>query len=498
MRTVVVALLFAALAAPVRPARAERITFDPAAIYRAPIGGAHAEGPATAPITIVSWSDHTCGFCYRVQHTLDGLARLYPGQLRFVHRWMPLDDDNTLAAEAVLAAAAQGRFRPMSERIYAVGGRLDRTGIELIARELGLDMVRFRADLDTNKHRPQIAADAKDAVALGITGTPAFFINGRAMPGNRSLRAFAQVVDEELARAREAGVGYEALVARGRPAADTPVAEREPFRLEAQQTYRMGLGLPGHQLGPDDALVTIVAWGDFQCPFCAKLAPVLEHVQQKYSGEVRIVYRHLAMAFHRQAALAAEAAVAAAEQGRFWPFHDQVFAQFGRLTRADLEQFAEAAGLDLPRFRAALDDRRHRDAVFAESAAAEAIGVDGTPTVFINGQPISGTRDRAAMEKIVESHLARAKEVVAKGVAARDFYALLMSGAGGEDRADPSGIPELTGMRVTLRADDLSRAVAAACRRRDPARAQQLAAGLAGDARQRAQLVCAAAGIDLR
>jgi protein-disulfide isomerase len=492
-----VLLALAGLLAQAGAARADKLTFDPVAIYRAPRGASHAEGPADAPITIVSWSDHTCGYCYQVQHTLEGLSQLYPGQLRFVHRWLPLDPDHTVAAEAALAAAAQGRFRPMSDRIFAVSGRVDRAGLELYARELGLDMVRFRADLDTGRHRAQIEADARDAVALGLTGTPAFFVNGRALPGNLPLKAFADVVDEELARAAQQVVGYDALVATGRPTADVPRGDRRPARLDASLAYRVGLGLPGHQRGPDDALVTIVVWGDFECPFCARMAPVLDHVHQKYGADVRIVYRHLAMPAHRQAPLAAEAGVAAAEQGKFWAFHDVLFSQPDRLARGDLEQLAEAAGLDLPRFRAALDDRRHRDAVLAETAAAMALGVDGTPTLFVNGYPVVGSRDRAGMEKLVEAHLARSRTIAARGLPARDLYAVLMSGALGEDRADPSTLPATSDMQVALRPDDRARAVAAACRRRDPSRAATLSAGLTGDPRRRAALVCVANGVDL-
>src|SRR5258706_331579 len=89
------------------PAHAERRGFDPAAIYRVPLGGAPKWGPADAPVTIVVWSDYACGYCNRVQPTLDGLQRLYPGQLRWVFRTLPLDDDVTLAAEASLSPAAQ-------------------------------------------------------------------------------------------------------------------------------------------------------------------------------------------------------------------------------------------------------------------------------------------------------------------------------------------------------------------------------------------------------
>src|SRR5690349_16598104 len=134
------------------PARADRAGFDPQAVYKVPRGEAPANGPADAPVTIVAWSDYACAYCNRVQGTLDHLARLYPGQLRWVHRTLPLDDDNTLGPEAALAAAAQGRFRPMNDRLFGLGGRVDRATVELLARELGLDMVRFRADLDTRLH----------------------------------------------------------------------------------------------------------------------------------------------------------------------------------------------------------------------------------------------------------------------------------------------------------------------------------------------------------
>jgi protein-disulfide isomerase len=479
-------------------AHADKLEFDPASIYKVPRGTGPTDGPADAPITIVGWSDHTCGFCIRLQTTLDQLVRLYPGQLRFAHRTLPLDEDNTLSAEAALAAAAQGRFRPMSERLYAVHGRVDRPAVELMAQQLGLDMLRFRAALDTRQYRAQVDKDVADAIALGVTGTPVYFVNGRAISGNQPLRVFAEVVDEELARvAKLDGAPYEVLVANGKPSADVPDFDRPAFELDAATTYRIGLGLPGHQKGPDDALVTIIAWGDFQCPFCARLAPVLDRVRAEYGDQVRIVFRHLPMAFHKKAALASEAAVAAAEQGKFWQFHDALFAELGALERADLERFAKIAELDMAKFRAALDDRRHHDAVIAEGAAALALGIDGTPTTFVNGKPLIGSKSFDVVKQLVDEQLAQARAVVRGGIAAKDYYAVVMSGAVDSDRADPASIPDLAGMRVALRPDDRSRAVAAACRRHDGKRATELAAGLSGAPRRRALLVCAARGIDL-
>ena len=178
----------------------------------------------------------------------------------------------------------------------------------------------------------------------------------------------------------------------------------------------------------------------------------------------------------RGSAIAAEAGVAAAEQGKFWAFHDQVFAHFGHLTRADLESYAQAAGLDLARFRAALDTRRYHDAVIAETAAAEALGVDGTPTMFINGQPVAGARDAASMDRIIDAHLIQARAAIARGLPRGDLYPVLMGMATGDDRADPSAVPsDATVGHLELRAEDRGRSVAAACRRHDGVRAARLA-----------------------
>jgi len=497
MRAVALAVLLIA-----STAYADTASFDPATVYKVPRGtGDPTGGPADAPVTIVEWSDYACGYCNRVQDTLDKLARVYPGQLRWVHRTLPLDDDNILSAEAALAAAAQGRFEPMHARLFAVHGRVDRPAVEAIARQLGLDMIRFRADLDAGTYRGVVEADVRDAVSLGVSGTPTFFVNGRPVHGNQPLKVFIDTVSEELARANKVAAThppdlYEALVADGKPVADAPsdINNDEP-ELDPKLGYRVGLGLPGHSTGRADALVTIVEFSDFQCPFCAREAPVLAKVRQKYGDSVRIVYRH--MPVHRDAMLAAEAAVAAAEQGKFWAFHDQVFAHFGHLARADLDSFAKASGVDMPTFDKALDTRRYHDVVLGEYAAAEAFGVDGTPTLFINGQPIVGARDEAVLEKIIDAHVAHANDAIAHGVARGELYAVIMSMATGSELGDPSSVPTSTQVKIEMRADDRERAVTAACRRHDAARAKSLATGLAKDLEQRAAAVCTGEGVDL-
>ncbi|HEY4238531.1 MAG TPA: thioredoxin domain-containing protein [Kofleriaceae bacterium] len=488
----VAALLVSSVAA------ADKLEFDPAHVYKVPRGTSPSNGPADAPITIVAWSDYSCGYCNRVQGTLDQLQRLYPGQIRWVHRMFALADEDIANLEAALAAGAQGKFRPMHDRLFAIYGRVDRAGVELIARELGLDMVKFRADLDTHAYRAQLEQDLADAEELGITGTPAFFINGRPVPGNQPLKVFADIVDEELARAAATKGGYAALVQGGLPSAESHEPRDAPDELSTKTRYRVGLGLPGRQLGPDDALVTVVAFSDFQCPFCAKQAPMLAHLREKYGDSVRIIFRDYPLQFHRYAELAAEAGVAAADQGKFWQFHDQVFGHFGHLTRADLDGFAKAVGLDMVAFDRALDTRSNHDVVVTEGAAAAALGVSATPTLFVNGAPVIGLPKAVdALDNIVDFHLKKVKQALDEGLPRADVYALIMSGAEGEDRADPSRIPVASEIHVELRAEERARAVDAACRRHDAARATSLVAPLDGDVRARVAAVCAGEGIDL-
>ena len=479
----------------------ETLTFDPAATYRVPRGVSPSEGPVEAPVTIVVWSDYRCEYCNRVQGTLDSLQRLFPGQIRLVHRALPLDEDDTVGIEAALAASAQGAFRPMHDRLFGLYGHIDRPSVEMIARELGLDMARFRAELDAGTYKQAIVDDVTDAAALGITGSPMFFVNGRPVNGNQPLAVFVDMVDAGLVRAAEVGKThpddlYQAMVANGSRVADAgKEAKHAAPPLDPSQVYRMGLGLPGHQLGPDDAPVTLIEWSDFACPYCAKEAPTIAHIHEKYGDQVKIVYRHFPL--HRTSDLAAEAAVAAAAQGKFWPYHDQLWAQFGRLGRPDLEDAAQAVGLDMTKFRAALDNRTYHDVVAAESADASAGSFGGTPTSFLDGHPIIGAIKAEGMDRLIDSELARAKAAIAAGVAPRDLYAIEMSGSIGSERADPATLPQASALHLEPTALDRERSIVAACRRRDDRAARALVANMTAESQRRVTAVCATSGVDL-
>ena len=149
-----------------------------------------------------------------------------------------------------------------------------------------------------------------------------------------------------------------------------------------------------HVRGPADGPVTLVEYGDFECPYCGRAEPVIRELVQMFGRDLRFVFRHLPLEdVHEHAALAAEAAEAAGAQGRFWEMHDLLLAHQDALTVTDLREYARQLGLDQDRFIEDLDSRRFALRVARDVESADASGVAGTPTFFINGRRHYGAYD---------------------------------------------------------------------------------------------------------
>ncbi|MDE0219791.1 MAG: thioredoxin domain-containing protein [Spirochaetaceae bacterium] len=176
----------------------------------------------------------------------------------------------------------------------------------------------------------------------------------------------------------------------------------EPLRYEVAAD-----GFPSS--GPADAPVTIVEFSDFECPFCARLLPTLEQVKRQYADAVRVVYRHYPLTgIHPNAWKAAEAALCAGEQGRFWALHDLMFSEQGALTLPDLKEKAARLELDSETFNQCLDSGRRYDEVLADVRAGDAVGVSGTPAMFVNGRFVGGAVPYATLAVIIDDELGRA------------------------------------------------------------------------------------------
>ena len=141
-----------------------------------------------------------------------------------------------------------------------------------------------------------------------------------------------------------------------------------------------------HIRGPADAAFTLVEYGDYQCPDCGLLFEALDSVQQEFGTRLRLVYRHYPLSgIHKHAQMAAEAAEAAAAQGRFWEMHDLLFQNQESLERKHLLRYAERLALDLDRFRRELKQESHLERVRQDFIAGVQNGVNGTPGLFLNG-----------------------------------------------------------------------------------------------------------------
>jgi protein-disulfide isomerase len=157
--------------------------------------------------------------------------------------------------------------------------------------------------------------------------------------------------------------------------------------------------------GPKDAKVTIVEFSDFQCPFCSRAANTVEELRKKYGDKVHFVFRQFPLSFHQNAHVAAEASLAAKAQGKFWEFHDKMFADQQKLDRASLEASAKEIGLNVAQFKKALDDKTYAPIVDAELKLGEEVAVDGTPTMFLNGARVPNPSDFAALAQQIDGAL---------------------------------------------------------------------------------------------
>jgi protein-disulfide isomerase len=151
------------------------------------------------------------------------------------------------------------------------------------------------------------------------------------------------------------------------------------------------VGERDHILGPLAAPVTLVEYGDFECPFCGMAYPAVKELRRQLADRLRFVFRHFPRPEHPHARHAAEAAEASSAQGKFWEMHDRLFEHQRALEDDHLLEYAKQLGLDTDRFGSELASHAHRDRVQADVLSAIASGSHGTPTFFINGRRHEGT-----------------------------------------------------------------------------------------------------------
>jgi protein-disulfide isomerase len=211
----------------------------------------------------------------------------------------------------------------------------------------------------------------------------------------------------------------------------TQVIRRLPSALRARQIGRTAEDIldlaeevnpeRDHIRGPDDAPVTLLEYGDFECTYCGQAEGVIRELLSAHGADVRYVWRHLPLNdVHPTAQLAAEASEAAASQGKFWDMHDILLAHQDELSPRDLARYADELGLDVERFRDELRRREHALRVSEDVASADESGVSGTPTFFINGRRHYGVYDIDTLTEEVLAAKTRARQLAAAAAPAEE------------------------------------------------------------------------------
>jgi protein-disulfide isomerase len=364
-------------------------------------------GASLPMVTIVVFSDYQCAFCNRFDQTLDDLLGRYSSELRVVYRQFPLPSHREahFAAGVALAAHAQGQFASMHRWLYDNAKAIDHRRVAEHAASYGLDPQRLLDEADGDALATRIDGELEVGRRFEVTGTPSYFINGRPGSGAQPIEELERIIREEIDLAERllaAGSTREQIWARMLAAShDTP----SKGSLASTTRYPTALaGLP--RRGATSAKVELLMCGDFDCPYCKKSAATLAQLLQAHPNDLAIFFRNHPLPMHANARAAHRAAIAADNQGQFWPMFDLLYADTSKRSDAELEAMAKKLKLDLKQFRKDIAAANTEARIDAELAYCEqTLGATGTPTFFINGRQLVGAQPLAEFEAVIQAEL---------------------------------------------------------------------------------------------
>lgn len=397
-----------------------------------PVKGSPVMGDELAPVTIVVFGDFQCPFCDRGAQTIKQIYEAYPGKVRLVFKHFPLafHQQAKQAAWASVAADKQGSFWPMHDKLYANfktfkehSSDMD-SYMEQLAADLGLDLERFKKDYADASLRKRVDEDMELGAKLGVRGTPHFFVNGVRVSGAQPFNNFKDIVEAQLTEAQNLSKAavrphdvYEQLVAKNYEPFKPPTPKPPEVQVANVPVNAKVDPIRGNS---KKALVTIVEFSDFQCPFCARANGTVKQVLEKYGDDVRLVFKHQPLPFHSLADEAALAAIAAHKQGKFWQLHDLIFENPGAMkeSTSDIDalmiSYAKMLKLNVKTFERDYRAPKTKAVMDADIKLAAEVGARGTPTFFINGVKLVGAQPANKFEELIDEQLKLAKELKAK------------------------------------------------------------------------------------
>lgn len=285
------------------------------------------------------------------------------------------------------------QLREVQEQIFEV----KKQGLEQMVNQKLVQAAAFKKGL-TEEQFMKEAVEAKAAPPSDKAVKAFFEQNSSQLPPGAKFEDYKERIVMFMTRQGQSDAAKE-LFEKLRAENKVEITLAEPPKP------RIDVEAKGPAMGPADAKVTIVEFSDFECPFCSKGRENVAKVMAKYEGKVRLVFRQFPLSFHAHAKKAGEAALCADAQGKFWAYHDALFAEQKKLAPADLKATAKTLGLDEAAFAKCLDDGAMEKTLSADMAAGAKAGVTGTPAFFINGVMLSGAQGPEAFEHIIDQEL---------------------------------------------------------------------------------------------
>lgn len=377
---------------------------------------AAAIGDPDAPVTIVEYTDYQCPFCSR--YSSQTLPRIMSemvesGRVYYIVKDLPLEaihPDAFAASVAARCAGDQDGYWAMHDALFANQGAWSNQGANRptvftnLASQIGLDTEEFAACLESGEHEEAVQANLDEAFGLGLSGTPAFYINGYPVRGAQPFDLFEYAVGLAEEGTLQDAYSQDGGQGQGQAQATAPPPQaNEPVDVPIDNAV--------FAVGDPDAPVVIVEYTDFQCPFCSR------HFQQTFpqlladyvdSGQVYYVFKDFPLtSIHPQAVLAAEAARCANDQDSYLAMHDMLFARQGQWNGQEnaVELFvgyAETLGLDTEEFQTCMDEHKYEADVLADLEEGAQLGVRGTPAFFINGYFVNGAQPYSIFEQAIQ------------------------------------------------------------------------------------------------
>ncbi len=424
---------------------------DPNKAYFNEIDGFPFMGEKDALITIVEYSDYQCPFCSRAEPTLKKIMEEYKGKVKIVWKDNPLGFHKDAMPAAIVAhmifqEKGNDAFWKAHDFMYENGKSLTEENFVKIAKDLGVSEDKVKATLQNEGLKAKMMKSQQDAAKVGANGTPAFFINGRFLSGAQPFENFKKIIDEELVKAEEMvknGVSksdiYKNIMAKAERTVPMAPAQQQQ---QQQQQQRPGSPDPAKAyfndidgfpfMGEKDALITIVEYSDYQCPFCSRAEPTLKKIMEEYKGKVKIVWKDNPLGFHKDAMPAAIVAhMIFQEKGNdaFWKAHDFMYENGKSLTEENFVKIAKDLGVSEDKVKATLQNEGLKAKMMKSQQDAAKVGANGTPAFFINGRFLSGAQPFENFKKIIDEELVKAEEMVKNGVSKSNIYKNIMSKA---------------------------------------------------------------------